>query len=100
VEVAGNAGNRESGLLYPMLLIAALTATVFSIVAIVTMLGWMPRALAGQDTPAVEAVRQIESAVEWGWMAATGGGAAVGGLLVDSFQTAGGGADSAGVTVR
>ena len=99
MEVAGNAGNRESGLLYPMLLIAALTGIVFSIVVIVTMLGWMPRALAGQETPAVEAVRQIESAVEWGWMGATGG-AAVAGLLVDSFQTTGSAAGAVGVTVR
>ena len=41
---------RTSGLLYPMMLIAAIAVIVFSVVGIATMMGWMPRALSGSST--------------------------------------------------
>ncbi len=41
--------SRKGGLLYPMLLIAAITVIVFSVTGIATMMGWMPVALSGKD---------------------------------------------------
>ncbi len=38
---------RDSGLLYPMLLIAGIALTVFSAVSVATVMGWMPGAMAG-----------------------------------------------------
>jgi hypothetical protein len=38
---------RESGLLYPMLLIVAIALTVFSAVSVATVMGWMPGVMAG-----------------------------------------------------
>lgn len=46
---------RQSGLLYPLLVIAALTVTVFSIVGIATMLGWLPRAMSGTEVSGASA---------------------------------------------
>ena len=45
---------RGPGLLYPLLVIAALAVIVFSIVGMATISGWMPRAMVGA-TPAVTA---------------------------------------------
>jgi len=44
-----NAWARKGGLLYPMLLIAAITVIVFSAMGIATMLGWLPAAYSGKD---------------------------------------------------
>jgi len=38
---------RRGGLLYPMLVIAAIAVIVFSAVGVATMMGWMPAALSG-----------------------------------------------------
>jgi outer membrane lipoprotein SlyB len=43
--------SRKGGLLYPMLLIAAITVIVFSVTGIATMMGWMPAALSGKEPP-------------------------------------------------
>jgi hypothetical protein len=43
---------RGPGLLYPLLVIAAVAVIVFSIVGMATISGWMPRAIVGA-TPAV-----------------------------------------------
>ena len=40
---------KRSGILYPMMLIAAIALIVFSAVGIATMMGWMPTALSGGD---------------------------------------------------
>jgi hypothetical protein len=37
------------GLLYPMMVIAAIAVIVFSIVGILTIMGWMPSAMASTD---------------------------------------------------
>ena len=42
-----NGRMRASGLLYPMLVIAAIAVTIFSVVGTATMMGWMPGALSG-----------------------------------------------------
>jgi outer membrane lipoprotein SlyB len=47
--------SRKGGLLYPMLVIAAITVIVFSVTGIATMMGWMPAALSGKE-PAPAAV--------------------------------------------
>ena len=39
-----------SGLLYPMMVIAAIAVIVFSILGIASMAGWMPRAMVGTQT--------------------------------------------------
>jgi len=64
---------RESGLLYPMLVISALTLTVFIIAGIANMLGWMPHGLAGQEMARVEGIRKTEAPAG---TSAAGGGAA------------------------
>jgi outer membrane lipoprotein SlyB len=46
---------KRSGLLYPMMLIAAIALIVFSVIGIATMMGWMPTAVSGND-PAAKAI--------------------------------------------
>jgi len=48
---AGNVHTKRSGILYPVMLIAAIAVIVFSVVGIATMMGWMPSALSGRDAP-------------------------------------------------
>ena len=43
------AATRRGGLLYPMLVIAAIAVIVFSVTGIATMMGWLPNALSGRD---------------------------------------------------
>ncbi|MGH6692039.1 MAG: hypothetical protein ACREF4_15325 [Gammaproteobacteria bacterium] len=38
---------KDAGILYPLMLIAAMAVIVFSIAGIATMMGWMPSALSG-----------------------------------------------------
>ena len=40
---------RKGGLLYPMLVIAAIAVIVFSVTGIATMMGWLPSALSGRN---------------------------------------------------
>lgn len=39
-----NTGGKREGILYPLMLIAAIAVIVFSVVGIATMMGWMPNA--------------------------------------------------------
>ena len=43
--------HKQPGILYPLMLIAAIALIVFSIVGIATMMGWMPTALSVRDAP-------------------------------------------------
>jgi outer membrane lipoprotein SlyB len=43
---------RKGGLLYPMLVIAAIAVIVFSVTGIATMMGWLPSALSGRNSAA------------------------------------------------
>ena len=102
--------NNRPGILYPVMLIAAIALIVFSVVGIATMMGWMPSALSGADpaarpaaapavkppgarpraTPAtagpcndcgvIESIRAVESKGEGSGLGAVGG-AVVGGIL-------------------
>jgi outer membrane lipoprotein SlyB len=47
VGTAGSARTKRPGILYPVMLIAAIAVIVFSIVGIATIMGWMPSALSG-----------------------------------------------------
>lgn len=51
---SGNAGamDKRSGILYPLMLIAAIAVIVLSISGIATMMGWMPGALSRGADPA------------------------------------------------
>lgn len=51
ISTAGNMHTKRSGILYPVMLIAAIAVIVFSVVGIATMMGWMPGALSGRDAP-------------------------------------------------
>ena len=42
--------SNSAGLLYPMMIIAAIAVVVFSIIGIASMMGWMPRAMVGTTT--------------------------------------------------
>ena len=54
---------KQRNLLYPLMLIAAVTVIVFSIVGIATMLGWLPGAQSMTDPASrTEAVSGMESA--------------------------------------
>ena len=44
-----DAVTRKGGLLYPMMVIAAIAVIIFSVTGIATMLGWMPSALSNRD---------------------------------------------------
>jgi len=47
VSTAGSVHTKRPGILYPVMLIAAIAVIVFSIVGIATMMGWLPSALSG-----------------------------------------------------
>ena len=47
-----NKRDSQSGLLYPLMVIAAIAVTVFSAVGVATMMGWMPGALSGSEPAA------------------------------------------------
>lgn len=54
---------KRRNLLYPLMLIAAVTVIVFSIVGIATMMGWLPSAQSKNDpAPRTEAVVRSEGA--------------------------------------
>ena len=60
-----NAAQKRPGILYPVMLIAAIALIVFSVVGIATMMGWMPPALSVSEPAAKTAapVRQTPMAV-------------------------------------
>jgi hypothetical protein len=43
--------DKQPGLLYPLMLIAAIALIVFSIVGIATMMGWMPSTMSPRSAP-------------------------------------------------
>lgn len=47
-----NAAHKRSGILYPVMLIAAIALIVFSAVGIATMMGWLPSAVSGGEPAA------------------------------------------------
>ena len=51
---SGHAGTvvKDPGMLYPLMLIAAIAVIVFSVAGIATMMGWMPSALSNDADPA------------------------------------------------
>lgn len=54
--------DKRSGLLYPMMLIAAIAVIVFSVAGIATMMGWMPGALSGSGPAAKPATDRPHAA--------------------------------------
>ena len=59
METVGTAGSahtpqKRPGILYPVMLIAAIAVIVFSIVGIATMMGWLPAALSGVSGSAAD----------------------------------------------
>jgi len=85
---------RRPGILYPVMLIAAIAVIVFSIVGIATMMGWLPSALSGgaagkaaaasatpcNDCGVIESIRALPVKGQ-GSGAGAVGGAVVGGVL-------------------
>ncbi len=67
VSTAGSAPTKRPGILYPVMLIAAIAVIVFSIVGIATMMGWMPSALSGGGGAADKAA--AASPGRWSWLA-------------------------------
>jgi outer membrane lipoprotein SlyB len=109
VNAVENSAHRRSGILYPVMVIAAIMLIVFSVVGIATMMGWMPSATSGGErgvkpgaTPTensgarprpfasasascancgvVESIRVVETAGQGTGVGAIGG-AVVGGIL-------------------
>lgn len=52
----------RSGLLYPMMVIAAIAVIVFSIVGIATVMGWLPSGLVGRTMAAGVQTIEVETA--------------------------------------
>jgi outer membrane lipoprotein SlyB len=52
VDSADSTMQKRSGILYPVMVIAAIALIVFSVVGIATMMGWMPSAVSGIDPTA------------------------------------------------
>ena len=46
---AVTAAEKRTGILYPVMLIAAIAVIVFSVVGIATMMGWLPSAISKND---------------------------------------------------
>jgi outer membrane lipoprotein SlyB len=92
VTTAGSAHTKRPGILYPVMLIAAIAVIVFSIVGIATMMGWVPSALSGgsaadktaaapcDDCGVIESIRALPVKGQ-GSGAGAVGGAVVGGIL-------------------
>ncbi len=53
---------KRSGMLYPVMLIAAIALIVFSALGIATMMGWMPSAVSGIDPAAKPAASPVAGA--------------------------------------
>ena len=51
METISTPPHKQPGLLYPLMLIAAIALIVFSIVGIATMMGWMPSVMANRAAP-------------------------------------------------
>lgn len=60
---AAGAGVKDTGILYPLMLVAAAGVIVFSIAGIATMMGWIPGALTGGARPAGARLEAPQSAV-------------------------------------
>ncbi|MBI1965953.1 MAG: glycine zipper 2TM domain-containing protein [Betaproteobacteria bacterium] len=106
-----NSVEKRSGMLYPMMLIAAIAVIVFSAAGIATMMGWMPSALSVDDPVAkagagraraaastaascrdcgvIESIRAVQSQGEGSGLGAIGG-AVVGGILGNQVGRGGG----------
>jgi outer membrane lipoprotein SlyB len=92
VSTAGSMHTKRPGILYPVMLIAAIAVIVFSIVGIATMMGWMPSALSGGsaadkaaaapcvDCGVIESIRALPVKGQ-GSGAGAVSGAVVGGIL-------------------
>ena len=52
----------KSGLLYPMMVIAAIAVIVFSVVGIASMAGWLPSGLVSRANAAVIDLNEVETA--------------------------------------
>jgi len=85
---------KRTGILYPIMLIAAIALIVLSVVGIATMMGWIPSALSGIDPAAkascgncgaVESIRVVEVQGE-----ASDLGAVTGGVLGNQVGRGGG----------
>jgi hypothetical protein len=61
-----------SGLLYPIMVIAAIAVIVFSILGIASMAGWMPHAMVGTRTAVAAQTIQPSAAVDAGSGQASG----------------------------
>ena len=107
-----NDAAKKSGILYPMMVIAAIAVIVFSAAGIATMMGWMPSALSVDDPSAkagaarpprviasapancrdcgvIESIRAVQSQGEGSGLGAIGG-AVVGGILGNQVGRGGG----------
>jgi outer membrane lipoprotein SlyB len=101
VSTAGSVHTKRPGILYPVMLIAAIAVIVFSIVGIATMMGWLPTALSGSaadkaavasgrswqapaascdDCGVIEAIRALPVKGEGSGAGAVGGAVVGGGL--------------------
>ena len=62
MELSRDRGLDGTGLLYPMMVIAAIAVIVFSLLGIATVMGWMPQGLVGRTAAATIEQNEFDTA--------------------------------------
>ncbi|HYC47278.1 MAG TPA: hypothetical protein VED01_17520 [Burkholderiales bacterium] len=62
MELSRERSMERTGLLYPMMVIAAIAVIVFSILGIATVMGWLPSGLIGRAQAAVTQSQEFDTA--------------------------------------
>ena len=62
MELSHNRSMERSGLLYPMMVIAAIAVIVFSLLGIATVMGWLPQGLVGRAEAAMVQQGEFDTA--------------------------------------
>jgi hypothetical protein len=62
MELGRDRSIERNGLLYPMMVIAAVAVIVFSILGIATVMGWLPSGLVGRTDSAVIQSQEFDTA--------------------------------------
>jgi hypothetical protein len=62
MELSRERSMERTGLLYPMMVIAAIAVIVFSLLGIATVMGWLPQGLVGRAAAATIEQSEIDTA--------------------------------------
>ena len=62
MELSRERSMERTGLLYPMMVIAAIAVIVFSLIGIATVMGWLPQGLVGRAAAATIEQNEVDTA--------------------------------------